>query len=542
MDEYCSATMGFAIFSAGPGLPFLTPNTGTLGGWEIVSSRLVQAVGAAFLFANSPALLTDAFSAKERGLALGINQVAFLGGSVVGLVLGGILAAAPTFSVVGYAVPAWRTIFLVSVPVGLFGTVWACLRLHEVATIRTGQRVDLVGNVTFAVGLTVLLISITYGLLPYGGQPMGWSNPWVWTGTALGLVLLGLFLVVGTRVADPMFDLGPFRVRAFAVGNAAAFVGSVARGGMMFMMIMWFQGIWLPLHGYTFSETPFWAGIYMLPLLAGFFVAGPRSGRISDRHGAKYLASAGLGLGAATFLAIATLPYNFACWEMGTLLFLQGCGMGMFASPNQAAILNSVPPERRGAAAGMTTTLQNTGQQLSLALFFTIVIVGISGGLSSSVGGALAGAGVPSVDLPILSHALSRDPTGAIFGAFLGINPRGRVLLQLGPHLPVPISAAVAQTLTSKPVFPTAIAPAFLNGVREALIVAGALTLIATVVSILRGERYVHEERFAPGPAAPARAPVPGASRDPPVDPATAVDPSPAPTSAAPAKAEQEEA
>ncbi len=532
--------LGFAVFSAGSVLLFLTPSAGVLGGWEIVSFRLVQAVGAAFLFANSPALLTDAFSPRERGLALGINQVAFIGGSVVGLVLGGVLAGAPTFALAGHAVPAWRTIFLVSVPVGLFGTVWAYFRLHEVATIRKGQRLDLVGNLTFAAGLTVLLISITYGLLPYAGQPMGWSSPWVWTGTAVGLALLGVFLYVEARVVDPMFDLSLFRVRAFAVGNAAAFAGSVARGGMMFMMIMWFQGIWLPLHGYSFSQTPFWAGIYMLPMLGGFFVAGPLSGRLSDRHGAKYLATAGMGLGAATFFAMTLLPYDFVYWQMGALLFLQGCGMGMFASPNQAAIMNAVPAERRGAAAGMATTLQNTGQQFSLALFFTIVIVGIAGGLSSSVSGALAVAGVPALDLPVLSHALSSDPTGAIFGAFLGINPMGVVLAQLGPHLPTPIPASVAQILLSKPFFPTAIAPAFLDGVREALLVAGILTLVATGISLMRGERYVHEERVSAKGAAPPGTGVREVPVGVPAARVVSADPPPIPTSGATAQEEED--
>ncbi len=490
--------LGFAIFSVGSVLLFLTPSTGAIGGWEMVSFRMVQAVGAAFLFANSPALLTDAFSPSERGLALGINQVAAIGGSVIGLVLGGLLAGVPTFHLDGFAVPAWRTIFLVSVPFGVFGTVWAYLRLKEIATIRKGQKLDLAGNLTFGAGLTVLLVAVTYGLLPYGNQAMGWSDPWVWGGVVGGLALLGVFLFIETHVSDPMFHLGLFRIRAFAAANIAALLGSIARGGMMFMMIMWFQGIWLPLHGFTFAETPFWAGIYMLPMMGGFLLMGPMSGWLSDRYGAKHLASGGMALGAATFFAMMTLPYNFPYWEMGLLLFLQGCGMGLFASPNRAAIMNAVPAEQRGAASGMATTLQNSGMQLSLAMFFTIVILGISHGLSASVGSALAGAGVPGPDQPVLATVLSGNPTGAIFGAFLGINPMGVLLQQMGPMLPVPIPGSVAATLTSKGFFPTAIAPAFLEGVRESLAVAGTLTAAGALVSLMRGERFVHGEEDGP--------------------------------------------
>jgi MFS family permease len=486
--------LGFAIFSGGSILLFLTPNLGTIGGWEIVSFRLVQGLGAAFLLANSPALLTDAFPSNERGLALGINQVAAIGGSVIGLILGGLLAGAPTFHLAGFAVPSWRTIFLASVPVGVFGTVWAYMQLREIATIRKGQRLDILGNVTFGGGLTILLVAITYGLMPYGGQAMGWSSPWVWAGVVGGLVLLVVFLFVETRVADPMFHLGLFRIRAFAAANLASFLASIARGGMMFMMIMWFQGIWLPLHGYSFSQTPFWAGIYMLPMMGGFLLMGPISGWLSDTHGARHLASVGLAIGAATFFAMLTLPYDFAYWQMGLLLFIQGCGMGMFAAPNRAAIMNAVPADQRGAASGMATTLQNSGMQLSMAMFFTIVILGISHGLPSSVGSALAGAGVPGPDQPILGSVLSNNPTGAIFGAFLGINPMGVLLTQLGPHLPVPIPGAVAQALTAKQFFPRAIAPAFLEGVRESLAIAGVMTAAAAVVSAFRGERYVHGE------------------------------------------------
>ena len=344
--------LGFAIFAVGSVMLFLTPNTGTLGAWELVGFRVIQGIGGAFLFANSAALITDAFPHDERGKALGINQVAAIGGSVVGLVLGGVLAGLSDIHIGSFVLPAWRVIFLASVPFSVGGTVWAYFKLHDVAKIREGQRIDYLGNTTFGVGLTLLLVAVTYGLLPYGGQSMGWSSPWVWSGIAVGLALLVAFVYVETRVQDPMFRLELFRIRAFAAGNFAGLLGSIARGGVMFMMVIWFQGIWLPLHGYSFAQTPFWAGIYMMPMLAGFVVMGPLSGWLSDRFGARYLASAGMGISAVTFLFLLALPYNFVYWQMGLILFVQGCGMGMFAAPNTAAIMNSVPAEdgerRRG--------------------------------------------------------------------------------------------------------------------------------------------------------------------------------------------------
>src|SRR5208283_399588 len=385
--------LGFAIFAVGSVMLFLTPNTGTLGAWELVGFRVVQGIGGAFLFANSAALITDAFPYDERGKALGINQVAAIGGSVVGLVLGGVLAGLSDVHIGSFVLPAWRVIFLASVPFSVGGTVWAYFKLHDVAKIREGQRVDYVGNATFGIGLTLLLVAVTYGLLPYGGQSMGWSSPWVWSGIVVGLALLIAFVFVETRVRDPMFRLELFRIRAFAAGNFAGLLGSIARGGVMFMMVIWFQGIWLPLHGYSFAQTPFWAGIYMMPMLAGFVVMGPLSGWLSDRFGARYLASAGMGISAATFVFLLFLPYNFVYWQMGVILFVQGCGMGMFAAPNTAAIMNSVPAEDRGAASGMRATLQNAGMQLSMAVFFTIVLVGLASGLSGSVSGALSSAG-----------------------------------------------------------------------------------------------------------------------------------------------------
>ena len=480
---------GFAIFAVGSVMLFLTPNSGTTGAWELVGFRVVQGIGGAFLFANSAALITDAFPHSERGKVLGINQVAAMGGSVVGLVLGGLLAGVGDIRVGSLVIPAWRVIFLASVPVAVGGTLWAYVKLHDIVPVRKGQKIDYVGNITFGVGLTLLLVAVTYGLLPYGNQSMGWSSPWVWSGIAVGLGLLVAFLFVETRVRDPMFRLELFRIRAFAAGNAAGLLGSIARGGVMFMMIIWFQGIWLPLHGYSFSQTPFWAGIYMMPMMAGFVVLGPLSGWISDRFGARYLASAGMAVSSATFVAFLFLPYNFAYWQMGLILFVQGCGMGMFAAPNTAAIMNSVPPEHRGAASGMRATLQNAGMQLSMAVFFTIVLVGLSSGLSGSVYHALSSAGVPEPYLSQFSNLVGSNPTGALFSAFLGQNPLQAFL----PALPPNLQQQLGPTLLSRQFFPNAVAPSFLHGIDLAFGISAVLTALAAVVSLMRGGRYVHE-------------------------------------------------
>ena len=514
--------LGFAIFAVGSVLLFVTPSSGVTGAWELVFFRIVQGIGSAFLFANSAALLTDAFPPSERGKALGINQVAAIGGSVLGLVLGGLLAGVGDLRIGPWVLPSWRLIFLVSVPFAIAGTIWAYLRLHDIGVIRRGQRIDYLGNATFGIGLTVLLVAVTYGLLPYGDQSMGWSSPWVWAGIVLGVALLIAFLFVETQVRDPMFRLGLFRIRAFAVGNLAGLLASIARGGVMFMMIIWFQGIWLPLHGYSFAETPFWAGIYMLPMLGGFVLMGPLSGWLSDRFGARYLASGGMALAAATFVAFVFVPYNFDYWIVAVLLFLQGCGMGMFAAPNTAAIMNASPPEHRGAASGMRATLQNAGMQLSLVVFFTIVIVGLANGLTGSVAQALTAAGVPGAPTAALTQLVSSDPTGALFGAFLGQNPMAMYLAYLPPALLNQIPLPVQATLTSTDFFPNAVAPAFLQGMDLAFLLSAVLTSAAAVVSLMRGGRYVHELHAVELRSPPVSAVAAGSSRagdDPPVTP-----------------------
>jgi MFS family permease len=492
---------GFAVFSTGSILLFVEPWYGATGATALIIFRLIQAVGASFLFANSAALLTDAFPPKERGKAMGVNSIAFIGGSLLGLIAGGILAGIPDLHIGPWILPTWRIIFLVSVPIGVFGTIWAYWKLHEISTRRANQRIDYAGNLTFAAGLTLLLVGTTYGLLPYAGSSTGWGSPWVLAALVAGSALMIAFVFIERWVPDPMFRLDLFRTRSFAAGTSATLLGSLARGGLMLLLVIWFQGIWLPLHGYSFQETPLWAGIFMMPMIFGFLVAGPLSGWLSDRHGPRLLSTIGMSIGSAAFFALAALPVDFVYWQVGLILFASGCGMGMFAAPNAAAVMNSVPPENRGAASGMLATLQNTGQQMSLAIFFTIVIVGLAGSLGGTVPGALGSAGVPAGDAGILGHAIAANPTGALFGAFLGENPMSQ-LLALTSTLPgwTPLNASVNATLLQPHFFASVIAPGFGSSISGAFLVAGALTAVDAVISGLRGGTFIYD---APGGARP---------------------------------------
>ncbi len=418
----------------------------------------------------------------------------------------------PTCTSVRSFCPTWRLIFLVSVPVGVFGTLWAYSRLRETSIRRANQKVDYFGNITFAAGLTLVLIAATYGLLPYGSSPTGWSNPWVLAGLGAGAGLLVLFPFIEVRVKDPMFRLRFFRVRSFSSGIFAAMLGSIARGGVMILLVVWFQGIWLPLHGYSLSETPLWAGILMMPMIAGFLTAGPLSGWLSDKRGARTIATVGMAMAAMTFFLFLLVPVNFEYWEVGVLLYVQGCGMGMFASPNASAVMSSVPPEDRGAASGMLATLQNTGQQLSLALFFTVVILGLSAGLGNSVTGALSAAGVGGPDLPILSHLMSSSPTGALFGAFLGDNPM-QTFLAAAATVPgwQSLGPTTTATLIAPHFFANAIIPAFGSALKDAFLFAGTVTALGAVISATRGERFIYGEPGSKPAGSPTAAPDPNA-------------------------------
>ena len=470
--------IGFAIFTFGSILLFLTPDKGDAGALEIIAFRLVQAVGASFTFSNSAAILTDAFPPEERGKALGLNTIAFLSGQFVGLVLGGILAFYN-----------WRYVFLVSVPVGILGTIWAFLKLRETPLPKRKRKIDVWGNVTFVTGLTILLIGITYALLPYGQDPMGWGNPWVITSLVIGIVLLIAFPIIESRVEDPMFRLNLFKIRVFSLANIAGFLSALARGGMMFLLIMLLQGIWLPLHGYSYESTPFWAGVYMLPLTAGFVMMGPLSGWLSDKYGSRWFATSGMLLTAVAFLMLAMLPYDFDYPVFAVALLIMGIGNGMFGSPNIAAIMNSVPPEDRGVASGMRSMLQNSGMVVSMALFFTIVIVSLTHLFPPELATSLAGAGAPELVGPMSVI----PPTGALFAAFLGYNPVNAILVTVPQAVVAAISPATMATLTGTTWFPTTLANAFMPSLRISFCIGALLCIVAAVLSSLTGSRFVHE-------------------------------------------------
>ncbi|HEX5198233.1 MAG TPA: MFS transporter [Gaiellales bacterium] len=466
-------TLGFAIFTVFSLLLSVTWMTGPPAAIWMIVMRIGQGVGGAFLFANSSAILTDAFPSDQRGMALGVNAVAGIAGSFIGLVVGGILGPID-----------WRLVFLVSVPVGLFGTVWSWMKLEE-RGIRQQARIDWWGNITFALGLIAVLVAITYGIQPYGGRVLGWTNPRVVGAMVAGLALLAAFVVIEMRTEDPMFRLSLFRIRAFSFGNIATLLASLGRGGLMFMLIIWLQGIWLPLHGYSFEQTPLWAGVYMLPLTVGFLIAGPTSGLLSDRFGARPFATGGMLIAALSFYLLERLPVNFGYPEFAALLVLVGIGMGLFTSPNQAGIMNSLPPNRRGAGAGMATTFQNSALVLSIGIFFTLMVLGLAGSLPGTLDQGLRAQGVA----PEAAQRISQlPPVGLLFSSFLGYNPMHQLLGSSINHL----SPHQAAYLTSRQYFPQLIAKPFEQGLSEAFDFAIFACLTAAAASWFRGGKYVH--------------------------------------------------
>jgi MFS family permease len=459
--------LGFLVFTlASVGLSF-DPFQGTHGALWLIGWRFVQAFGGAMLMANSAAILTDAFPEGKRGMALGINQVAGISGQFLGLLLGGLLSAWD-----------WRAVFWVNLPFGLFGTVWAYKSLREIAS-----------NIAFAAGAGVLLTSITFGIRPYHSDPTGWANPKVFGGLILGVSLLALFCFIETRVKDPMFRLSLFRIRAFAAGNIASLLGAIARGGLQFMLVIWLAGIWLPLHGYDYTVTPLWAGIYMLPLTAGFLIAGPISGYLSDRYGSRLFATAGLLVAACGFTGLMLLPINFPYPVFAAIIFCNGIGSGLFASPNTSSIMSSVPAQHRGAASGMRSVFMNSGMSLSIGFFFSLMIAGLAATLPRTLSSGLRAQGVSAA---VATHVANLPPVSTLFSALLGYNPVKSLLAPSGTLAKLPPRNAAV--LTGKQFFPHLISGPFHHGLVIVFSAAIAMSILGALISLLRGRQFYYGE------------------------------------------------
>ncbi|MFD8495689.1 MFS transporter [Amycolatopsis sp. NPDC059657] len=461
--------MGFAVFTVSSVLLAITWFDGDAAALWLIGWRIVQGVGGAFLMANSSAILTDAFPANQRGLALGINGVAAIAGSFLGLVVGGVLAPIN-----------WNLIFLVSVPFGVVGTIWAYLKLHDTG-IRKHARMDWWGNITFAVGLLSVLVGITYGIQPYGTAPTGWGSPFVLSCLIGGFAVLVAFVVIEMRVDNPLFNLSLFRIKAFTWGNVANLCASLGRGGLQFILIIWLQGIWLPQHGYTFEQTPLWAGIYMLPMTIGFLISAPASGMLSDRVGGRLLSSGGLAITAVTFALLIVLPVDFDYWAFAAILLLNGVGMGMFSSPNRAEVMNSLPADARGSGAGMMTTFQNSAMVLSIGFFFSLIIAGLSRDLPATMSQGLMAHGVPAGSAEQLAHL---PAVAVLFAAFLGYNPIQQLL---GPQL-TQLPPDQASFLTGRGFFPNLISGPFSAGLTVAFVFAIGVCVLGAIASLLTGK------------------------------------------------------
>jgi MFS family permease len=504
--------LGFVVFTLASIALSLDPLLGGGGALWLIGWRVIQAFGGAMLMSNSAAILTDAFPANQRGMALGVNQIAGISGQFVGLLLGGLLAAWD-----------WRAVFWINVPIGVFGTVWAYRSLRELGTPAKRARIDWAGNVTFASGAGVLLAAITYGIQPYGGHATGWTNPWVIAGLSGGVALLVIFCIIETKIAEPMFRMSLFKIRAFAAGNAASLMGSIARGGLQFMLVIWLAGIWLPLHGYNYVDTPLWAGIYMLPLTAGFLIAGPISGTLSDRYGPRPFATAGLLVAAAAFTGLMLLPVNFSYWLFALIIFANGIGSGLFASPNTSAIMSSVPARDRGAASGMRSTFQNSGMSLSIGIFFSLMIAGLAATLPRTLSSGLRAQGVSPT---VAAHIAHLPPVSTLFSALLGYNPMRNLLTPSGELSKLP--SHNVSVLTGKQFFPNLIAGPFHHGLIIVFSAAIAMSVGGALISLLRGKQFYYDDAAATGKVTvPGLVPQPGAVAKP-------MPPLPPPDDAAP--------
>jgi MFS family permease len=319
-------------------------------------------------------------------------------------------------------------VFWVNVPVGVYGTIWAYRKLRDNGE-RHRSRIDWWGNITFAAGLSAILVAITNGIQPYHHHTMVWTSPSVLGLLGGGVALLSVFVAIESKITEPMIRLSLFLIRAFTAGNTAGLAVAVARGGLQFLLIIWLQGIWLPLHGYHYTDTPLWAGIFLLPLTAGFIISGPTAGMLSDRVGPRGVATSGMAVFGASFIGLLLLPVDFSYWAFALLIFANGVGGGMFAAPNSSSIMSSVPAGQRGVAAGMRATFQNSGTALSTGAFFSLMIVGLASALSHSLTTGLQHRGVPHA---VAHQVASVPPVSSLFAALLGVNPIQHLLTGTG--------------------------------------------------------------------------------------------------------------
>ncbi|MCW6159114.1 MAG: MFS transporter [Thermoplasmatales archaeon] len=474
-------TLGFVIFTVGSILLSIIPDgSGNNGAKMLIGFRMVQGVGGGLLMVNSTALITDSFGPSERGRALGINQISFIAGSLIGLIAGGLLASSN-----------WHLVFIVNIPFAVAGSLWSVFKLKAISK-KVKVPMDIAGNVALGGGLVLISLGFTYALVPYGNSSMGWGSPWVLGSFVVGVVLLVAFVFLELKVKQPLFDLRLFKIRAFNYGNFANFVSSLGRGAIMFLVIIWLQGIYLPLHGFSYSSTPFWAGIYMLPMMVGFIALGPVGGILTDKYGARVFATTGMIITAVSLYLLTLLPYNFNLWQFEGILLMNGIGSGLFAAPNTTAVMNSLPEESRGAGSGMRTTFNNIGQTISMAIFFSVAISIFSLKLPSSLLNTSLSIGLPLQ----IAEAISKiPPSGALFAAFLGINPAASfpsAMLNLIPP-------AALNSLMSLSFFPNAIGPSFMIGLKDSLYIAILMTIAGAVLSALSGGRYVHGEGYTNG-------------------------------------------
>ncbi|MGC8496185.1 MAG: MFS transporter [Candidatus Micrarchaeia archaeon] len=469
-------TWGFVIFTVASILLSIIPNgIGNNGATLLILFRFVQAIGGGFLMVNSTALLTDAFPPSERGKALGLNQVALIVGMLLGLIAGGLLASYD-----------WHLIFIMSVPFALAGALWSIYKLDR-RYEKKAMHLDYIGNITLALGLILASVGFTYVLAPYNNSQLGWANPWVLGAFAAAILSIVAFVIIELRTKDPLFNLRLFKVRPFAFGNLSLLLSSLARGASMFLIAIWLQGIYLPLHGIPYNETPLWAGIYMLAMMFGMVIMGPISGWLTDRYGARVFATTGMVIIALSLFLLTLLPYNFNALAFESILFLNGIGNGLFASPNTTSIMNSLPPKDRGTGNGMRMTLSNIGSSISMAIFFSVTITVFTLNVPGAMYSSAVQQGIPQSTAQLLAQI---PPSGLLFGAFLGVDPLAALPKTLASSLP----SSAAKVLKSRTFLPTILGPSFIQGLRASLYISVFLVIIGAVLSALRGKRYVYEE------------------------------------------------